>query len=87
VSGKQDAYAADVDSVNEFLPKILSRQIKPYDPLNVCDNCIIIILVSYWTFSLVLSIFKIYDVLESDPFSETSCFLNTPESIDSVHVN
>jgi hypothetical protein len=83
MSRKQNVYAANVNSVNESLPKIYCCEIKLCDPLKVSNNCIVIS-ISCWTFSLVLTIFKIYDVSEADPFSETSCILNTHKNTDSV---
>jgi hypothetical protein len=82
--GNRRLNAANVNSANESLPKIYCCEIKLYDPLKVCDNCIVIISISCWTVSLVLNIFKIYDVSEADPFSETSCILNTPKNTDRV---
>jgi hypothetical protein len=87
VSRKQDAYAANVNGVNESLPKIYFCEIKLYDLIKVCGNSVVIISISYYTVSLVLSIFKIYYVSETDPFSGTSCILNTPRSMDSVQHN
>lgn len=87
MSRTQDAYTVNVNSVNESLPKIYCCEIKLYDLLKGRDNSVAIISVSCSTISLILSIFEIYYVKEADLFSETSCTLNTPKSMDSAQHN